>query len=76
MSQLFHHVANYIIFRTLFQAKDKHGISALLAAIWEGHTNCVKLLIEKGAEKSGETPDGTSYLEVAESDEIKRLLQD
>jgi ankyrin repeat protein len=30
-----------------FQAKDKHGISALLAAIWEGHTHCVKLLLEQ-----------------------------
>jgi ankyrin repeat protein len=30
-----------------FQAKDRHGISALLAAIWEGHTDCVKLLLEK-----------------------------
>ncbi|CAG2058322.1 unnamed protein product, partial [Timema podura] len=29
-----------------FQVKDKHGISALLAAIWEGHTSCVKLLLE------------------------------
>nr|CAD7447261.1 unnamed protein product [Timema bartmani] len=28
------------------QVKDKHGISALLAAIWEGHTSCVKLLLE------------------------------
>ena len=28
-------------------AKDKHGISVLLAAIWEGHTNCVKFLIQK-----------------------------
>ena len=27
--------------------KDKHGISVLLAAIWEGHTNCVKFLIQK-----------------------------
>lgn len=31
----------------LLQAKDKHGISVLLAAVWEGHTNCVKLLLEK-----------------------------
>jgi ankyrin repeat protein len=31
----------------VFQAKDKHGISALLAAIWEGHTDCVKLLLEQ-----------------------------
>lgn len=27
------------------QAVDKHGISPLLAAIWEGHTNCVKILL-------------------------------
>ena len=26
---------------------DKHGISPLLAAIWEGHTSCVKFLVEK-----------------------------
>ena len=25
---------------------DKHGISPLLAAIYEGHTNCVKILLE------------------------------
>ena len=28
-------------------AKDKHGISVILAAIWEGHANCVKFLLEK-----------------------------
>ena len=28
-------------------ARDKHGISVVLAAIWEGHTQCVKYLIEK-----------------------------
>ena len=37
---------------TLFQganidSADKHGISPLLAAIWEGHTSCVKFLVEK-----------------------------
>ena len=31
-------------------AKDKHGISVILAAIWEGHTNCVKYLIERVSE--------------------------
>lgn len=29
------------------KAKDKHGISALLAAIWEGHTVCVRTLLDK-----------------------------
>ena len=27
-------------------ATDKHGISPVLAAIWEGHTACVKYLLE------------------------------
>jgi len=55
--------------------KDKHGISPLLAAIWEGHTSCVKFLIEKGAPKTGTAPDGTSYVEAAEKEEIKALLR-
>ena len=29
------------------QRKDKHGITAVLAAIWEGHVETVKLLLEK-----------------------------
>jgi len=56
-------------------AKDKHGISALLAAIWEGHTDCVKLLLERGAVKDGSAPDGTSYVDAAEKEEIKQLLK-
>ena len=28
-------------------AKDKHGISVILSAIWEGHTPCVKFLLDK-----------------------------
>lgn len=58
-----------------FQATDKHGITTLLAAIWEGHTNCVKLLLEKGANPDGLTPDGMSYIDAAEKDEIKVLLR-
>nr|ACO15049.1 Myotrophin [Caligus clemensi] len=57
------------------EGKDKHGISVLLAAIWEGHTSCVKFLIEKGSSKSGCAPDGTPYLNAAEKDEIKALLR-
>ncbi|XP_026281843.1 myotrophin [Frankliniella occidentalis] len=56
-------------------AKDKHGISVLLAAVWEGHTSCVKLLLEKGASKEGTTPDGTTYYNAAEKEEIKQLLK-
>ncbi|XP_017839750.1 myotrophin [Drosophila busckii] len=56
--------------------KDKHGITPLLAAVWEGHTDCVEYLLEKGADKNGITPDGHSYAEVAEKEEIKSLLSD
>ena len=28
-------------------AKDKHGISVILAAIWEGHSKCVQFLLEQ-----------------------------
>lgn len=28
-------------------APDKHGISPLLAAVWEGHTACVHFLLEQ-----------------------------
>ncbi|XP_075210347.1 myotrophin homolog [Lycorma delicatula] len=68
-----HHVASHKLH--FMKAKDKHGISALLAAIWEGHTRCVKTLIDKGANKEGTAPDGTSYLDSADKDEIKALLQ-
>lgn len=55
--------------------EDKHGISPILAAIWEGHTECVKLLLTKGAKKDGKAPDGTSYSDAAETDALKNLLK-
>lgn len=54
---------------------DKHGITPLLAAIWEGHTSCVRVLLEHGANKSGTTPDGQTYEAAAEKPEIKSLLR-
>ena len=56
-------------------AKDKHGISVILAAIYEGHPKCVKFLLDKGCAKDGTGPDGRSYLEAAESEAIKDLLK-
>ena len=61
-------------FHQTLQALDKHNISPLLAAIWEGHTECVRLLIANGAQINGRTPDGLSYLEAAEKAEIKSML--
>ncbi|XP_058986072.1 myotrophin isoform X2 [Musca domestica] len=71
-----HEVLEYLIsMGAKLDVKDKHGITPLLAAIWEGHTQCVKLLLERGADKNGKTPDGKSYTEAAEKDEIRNLLR-
>ncbi|XP_067655210.1 myotrophin-like [Haliotis asinina] len=54
--------------------QDIYGITPLLSAIFEGHKDTVALLLKKGAKKNGKAPDGKSYLECAETDEIKSLL--
>ena len=44
-------------------AEDKHGITPLLAAVWEGHTSCVKFLLEKVSKKNRyDNPDINSLL--------------
>jgi len=54
--------------------EDKYGITPLLAAIFENHLEAAQLLLKKGASKSGKGPDGSSYIECAESNEMKLLL--
>jgi len=54
--------------------KDKYGITPLLAAIWEGHTRCVEFLLQMGASRSERTPEGQSYADAAERDDIRSLL--
>lgn len=54
---------------------DKHGITPLLAAIWEGHVDAARALLRGGADKAGKSPDGQSYLDCAESDEMRALLK-
>jgi len=69
-------VIKYLISRGAdVNATDKHGIPVVLAAIWEGHTDCVKLLIESGACKDGKTPDGKTFVEVAEKQDIVDILK-
>ncbi|XP_005094277.1 myotrophin [Aplysia californica] len=69
-------VINYLISKgALVNAPDKYGITPLLSAIFEGHTDCVKLLLEKGADKTGRSPDGATYIDCAEKDDIKALLK-
>lgn len=41
-------VLQYLVSRGAdLETKDKHGIAPILAAIWEGHAQCVKFLIDK-----------------------------
>ncbi|XP_060085355.1 myotrophin-like [Ylistrum balloti] len=54
-------------------AEDKHGMTPLLAAIYENHVECVKVLVENGASRNGKTLQGQSYSEIA-SAEVKKLL--
>ncbi|KAI6659233.1 hypothetical protein LOD99_14906 [Oopsacas minuta] len=54
---------------------DKHGITPLLAAIWEGHLEVCELLIAKGAQKNGTTPDGATYNDSTDNEGIKALLK-
>lgn len=56
-------------------AVDDHGLSPLLNAVFEGHTDAVKLLIENGADKTIKAPGGESLLEAAEKEDIKKLLR-
>ncbi|CAF0868234.1 unnamed protein product [Brachionus calyciflorus] len=55
--------------------QDKYCITPLLAAIWENHVSCVKLLLSKGASRTVKAPDGRSLLESTDNEEIKRLLK-
>ncbi|XP_065647040.1 myotrophin isoform X2 [Hydra vulgaris] len=54
---------------------DKHGNSPLLNAVYEGHTSCVKLLLDKGADKNIKSPSGETAFQVAETEAIKQLLK-
>ncbi|CAL8098437.1 unnamed protein product [Calicophoron daubneyi] len=52
---------------------DKYGVTPLLAAIYEDHIDCAGVLLNKGA-KMGQAPDGRSYMENAQSENMKKLL--
>ena len=40
------HVSLSLLQGAKVNEEDKHGITPLLAAVWEGHTACVKFLLE------------------------------
>ncbi|XP_061171515.1 uncharacterized protein LOC133181010 [Saccostrea echinata] len=55
--------------------KDKHNITPLLAAVWEGHVSSVETLLKLGADKTVTSPDGQSLIECAEKEDVKALLK-
>lgn len=55
-------------------AKDRFGITPLLAAVYENHEEAVKVLLANGADKSVRGPSGETPKEAAEKDSIKQLL--
>ncbi|CAH8550269.1 unnamed protein product [Schistosoma rodhaini] len=53
---------------------DGFGVTPLLAAIYEGHIDCVSLLLNNGA-KLGLAPDGSTYVDCATSEDIRNILR-
>ena len=42
--------------------RDNAGFTALHEAVTKGHHNCVKLLLEQGANANEQSTDGTRYM--------------
>eukprot|EP00019_Armaparvus_languidus_P003381 CAMPEP_0168598372 /NCGR_PEP_ID=MMETSP0420-20121227/11360_1 /TAXON_ID=498008 /ORGANISM="Pessonella sp." /LENGTH=118 /DNA_ID=CAMNT_0008635681 /DNA_START=36 /DNA_END=389 /DNA_ORIENTATION=- len=55
------------------EEKDNFGNNALLNAVYEGHTNAVRVLLKAGANTNVKGPDGKTPKEAAEKAEIKAL---
>ncbi|KAM4712001.1 myotrophin [Anableps anableps] len=56
-------------------AKDKHGFSPLASACFEDHIDCVKILLEKGADKNEKTEDGNGVFEASNNEALKALFK-
>ncbi|VDM22628.1 unnamed protein product [Hydatigera taeniaeformis] len=54
--------------------KDNYGVTPLLAAVYEGHVDCVAFLLKNKAEII-DAPNGRRMYECTDLDDIKRLLQ-
>jgi ankyrin repeat protein len=55
-------------------AKDKYGITPLLAATYEGHADAVKFLLQHKADTSVKGPDGMTAKDAAEKPAVKALF--
>ncbi len=56
-------------------ALDDRGRTALMRAGQAGHPGVVRLLLERGAERGARGDDGATALELARTEEVRRLLR-
>ena len=60
---------------TDINANDKDGVTALMNASKEGNLEIVKYLVEKGANVNIKDNHGRTALDLAETEEIKKVLR-
>ena len=54
---------------------DKDGWTALMRAVFKGHTNTAKVLLERGADVSAESNDQKMALKIAEDRRLPEMVQ-
>ena len=54
---------------------DRAGLTALMEAVKNGHTQCVKLLLEAGADRELHTTNGRTALDWAREKEHEEMIQ-
>ena len=55
-------IAYYLSLGMDVDGRDNAGFTALHEAVTKGHHNCVKLLLEQGANANEQSTDGTRYI--------------
>lgn len=58
----------------MLQSVDKHGLTPLTCAVFEGHPEIVRVLLAHGANKTVMSPDGYSLADSTDKEDIKQML--